>query len=167
MKRRGLIFGFRGFDFGVRHALSLARTLPADDPTTEGDGPFVRAICLGRVGSVLVATIEGIGACDGFTFTGINGVFNDVTWNGTSWETTVGDVNGTTATLTVNCSGPPGGCEAWSIQLRSGAFAVFLASFNGPNCPFSDQFGTPISNTTNCDNPGIAGSGGTITLDTP
>lgn len=133
--------------------------------------------CRGRVGDILESVNADINLCAPYSIvSGVNGVFNDVTWQaGTQdWRKVVGvitdGVEEFDATQIISCAN---GCETW----QSGIFAtidsiltkIYDGPFFGANCEVPDEFGDPIPNlnATCGDIPAMIGAEGTVTLSTP
>lgn len=133
-------------------------------------------LCKGRTGPTLTAVITGILECAGFTFTDINGVFNNLQYSDETldWREAVGAVNDSDAILVVSCGYDPAlefPCEAWQMTIitEPNIGTVYVASAFGELCPVASQFGDPIPNTqTDCFIPtAVAGIDGLITLGIP
>lgn len=136
--------------------------------------------CHDRVGDILEATIVDVEACvgGGYSITGVNGFFDDVTWNESTqqWEKLVGTINDGVETLDlylyINCSSFEG-CESWNVVIQTPlggtSYRVYNGPFFGPGCdPNPDEFGTAVPNTqTDCSVAAPAGINGTVTLALP
>lgn len=146
----------------------------------DGDTITCGCRCHGRVGNVLNAVVASVAQCPTYTLSGINGVYNALTWDETNenWTEPSGTINGEQATAVVSCGAnvPDAPCETWQLDVivLSGPLTgvrAFHAVMVGDGCsPLTTQMGTPIPNLqTDCDdNPAVfAGIAGTFTLDTP
>lgn len=143
----------------------------------DGEGGFTcGCLCRGRTGPTLTAVVSGVTECVDFTFIGVNGVFNNLTYNEETldWREAVGSVNDSDAIIVVSCGYNPElefPCEAWQITIitEPNIGTVYVASAFGELCPVSSQFGDPIPNTlTDCFVPTVnAGIDGVVTLGVP
>jgi len=151
-------------NFGLRPALWLAappQVIPAPD--------VFSLTCFARVGGTLSAIIADAQPCpDSINIDGLNGVHNDIIWNGDDrWAKSI-TVGGISCPLEIFCSSTFNGCEQWFFSVQG---AHFQAHFHGvagspeAGCP-ANQFGTPVPNefTLALCGPHPSAYGGTVTV---